>query len=114
MSEKDWFLVAAVVLVLLSFGSLGMMGFGGMLGWSGMMRSWAAYPFGMGVGFGWFFPLLGLGVLGALVWLASKAVRAVHGHGDDAASVLKLRLAHGEITLKEYKDLVKVVVDGDA
>ncbi len=103
MSEKDWFVIAAAVLVLFSLGGLGMMGYGGMMGswgWTGV-GVWSVWPIHV---------LLGLLFLGALAWLFSRGAslgRPEHGAGG----ILRERLAKGEISVKEYGQLQKVVQD---
>ncbi|GEM_PF-6936020 len=102
MSEKDWLVIAAALLVLFSLGSLGMMGYGGMMGgWGGWSStgSWGFWPFHL---------ILGLLFLGAVVWIFSKGVGGLRPVAD-AKAVLKERLAHGEISLTEYRSLSKVI-----
>jgi len=94
MEENDrtiWFVVLAVMALVILFGSFGMGGYGMM---------------GFGMGFGMVFMLL---FGGALVWLvvtladASKADRKE----EDPMSILKKRYASGEITKKLYEDMKK-------
>ncbi|HLD75629.1 MAG TPA: hypothetical protein VI874_01300 [Candidatus Norongarragalinales archaeon] len=93
MKEKDWFVLAAALILLLGIGSFGMMG---MSGFGCMYGLW------MG------FPLLGTLVFLGLLWVVFKS-----GNGSEetnsAKSILKTRLAKGELKLKEYERLIKEV-----
>lgn len=80
------------------------------LGWSG--------PWGMGGGGLFSSGLLGLVLIGALVWAITAGRRrsgdANHRQGaradrDDALRILKRRLALGEIDLEEYERLRQAV-----
>ena len=87
MSEKELFALAAFFLILVSLGSFGMIG----MWWPGMA----------------FFMSLGAVVLFALAWILVKA--AGGNWFDDPKKMLKERLAKGEVSLKEYEKLVRVV-----
>ncbi|MBI5225967.1 hypothetical protein HY994_01865 [Candidatus Micrarchaeota archaeon] len=68
MSEKDWYVFAAVVLIFFSLGSVGVMASGGMMGrWS--------YPAVMTMG--WAYPILGLAVLVAILWFFFRGSNGV-------------------------------------
>lgn len=57
----------------------------------------------MGAG-GWLWMILGLVVVVAIVWLAVSATTVRRGSAtDDAAQILKARVARGEINEAEYQ-----------
>ena len=59
-----------------------------------------------GMGFGWVFQLLILFVfIGVVFWIVS----GTYQDKRDAKNILDERLAKGEITLKEYKELKKEI-----
>ena len=86
MSEKDLIAVAGAVLLLVFLGSVGMMGF---------------------FGFHVFFIGVGLLLLVLLVVFLGKCAGA--GFDKGSHEVLRKRLAVGEISLKEYEKLRKVL-----
>ncbi len=60
-----------------------------------------------GIGFGWIFQLIIMFMfIGIVIWILNS-----HNKTDSrsATEILKERLAKGEITLKEYKELKKEI-----
>ena len=79
-----------------------------------MMHYW--YGYGPGVSWGWgvsmmLFPLLILVLFFLVVWWLLKNSNrfGLNVGNEDAMSILKKRLAKGEITAEEYKKLKKEI-----
>ena len=83
--------VLAAVALLFLFGSFGMGGYGMM---------------GFGMGFGFLFMLLFLGVL---IWLVVTFINAGQSgkKEENPSIILKKRYASGEITRKQYEEMKK-------
>lgn len=86
------------VLVLLPFLLMG-----GMMG-PGMM-GWRMGPQGWGGGFGALFSLL---VIAGIVLIVAAIIRR-SARPEDPATLLKLRLARGEITREQFEELKKAL-----
>ncbi len=85
------------------YGGYGMMG-GGMMGGYGMMGAYPGYGMGYTGGFGFLFLLIIIAVV-VIVYYSSKGKKPV----SSAKEVLNMRLAKGEITMEEYKELLEAV-----
>lgn len=110
-TNSTWVIVAvivAVVFLVLVFGGVGMMGFGGM--WPGMMGGYG-YRYGYGVNLWWgalmmvFWVLVIAGIVALVVWAIREKQPSPTGRvrESEALEILKQRYARGEITREEYE-----------
>ncbi len=87
--------------------------------WGEQYGGWGMMGPGMMGGFGWMaiMPVLGIVVLGLIIWAVVAAVRGSSeprssdsSKADSALEVLKRRYARGEITKEEYQEKKKDLV----
>jgi len=70
------------------------------------MMDYMCYGHGYGMGFGWLFQLLILALfVGVVIWLLNSN-KQTHS-SKNALDILNERLAKGEISVKEYRELKK-------
>ena len=76
-----------------------------------MMNGMGTFGFG-GMGFGWIFPMIFIGVIiWGVITLSNNYKNSNHYHslpvGDDAFDILKKRYAKGEITKDQFEQMKK-------
>jgi putative membrane protein len=89
----------------------------------GLTRGWQGYGYGMmwpdmmgGLGAMFFMPVLGIGIVGLVVWALVAAVRRpgefshANQSSESALEILKRRYARGEVTKDEFDAMKKDLV----
>jgi putative membrane protein len=64
---------------------------------------------GWGYGTGWMvlWAVVLIGIVGLLVWLASRVSSTTHTHREAPMEILKVRYARGEIDHEEYRRMLE-------
>ncbi len=69
--------------------------------------------YGMGGGFMWLFPLIGLGIFLYVIYMIFSRTNINNnfgGNGESALEVLKKRYARGDVTKEEFEEMKKNLV----
>jgi putative membrane protein len=98
--NKHNLIVSVLIVIALSFYLFGGMRMGSYMFGTGMMHGWGGM--GLGVGFFWILIMVGLFLL-----FFDQYYRRSYNDKDRAREIARERYARGEITEKEFEELMK-------